>query len=72
MPMVVHCTIGVKVNCTMARDYCADNQSHHLEIKCLMPEFGAVAQDRGEFRTAQSKYVNLISFKVIKHHYGFT
>ena len=72
MAIVVHCTIGVKVNCTMAHDYCAEYQSCHLEIISLMPEFGAVAQDQGEFWLAQSKYVNLIAFKVIERLYGFT
>lgn len=43
--IVVHCTIGVKVNCTMSRDYCVKKLNWHLEIICVMPEIGAVAQD---------------------------
>lgn len=63
--IVVHCTIGVKVNCTIAPDYRVEKQNSHLKIIYLMPKFSAVAQDQDKFRLDQPKFINLIAFKVI-------
>lgn len=56
----------------MARDYCVERQSYRLKIICLMPEFGAVAQELGEFRQAHPETSKLIAFKVIGRHCRYT
>jgi len=56
----------------MSCDYCAEKQNWLLEIICLVPEFGAVAQEQGEFWQAHPGNAKLIAFKVIGRICGYT